>query len=137
MYHKPSYTSTLSPPEMVRLATQATLETHFEKPRISLQFKDLSPNTADGSSGEGVFAEIKNDPTPRLVVTYNNIKCFANRCDQKLVFQAILFLDGSGLIELNFPSVDNAVYYVPVVGLSPGYQPSDFEEVRHAVPSVH
>lgn len=95
-----------------------------------MQFKDLSPNTADESSGEGVFAEIKNDQIPRLVVTFNNIKCFANRCDQKLVFQAILFLDGSGIIELNFPSVDNAVYYVPVVGLSPGYQPSNFEEVR-------
>ena len=96
--------------------------------------KDLNPKATDNffAAGDGgVFVEVHLSPVPKIVVDYYGIPCYKNRCGQSLIFQAALYLDGTGLIELSYFDVDVGVYYATTVGLSPGYQPMLFEEVGH------
>lgn len=77
----------------------------------------------------GIFVEMHATPIPKVIVNYYGIPCFKNRCEQPLTFQAALYLDGTGQIELSYFDVDVGVYYITRAGLSPGYQPNLFEEV--------
>lgn len=76
-----------------------------------------------------MYAEIKTDLRSRLVVTYDGIKCYSNRCSKSNA-QAILYLDGSGEIELNYPNLQDGISYSTIIGLSPGARPDDFAQVR-------
>lgn len=99
----------------------ASLYYHFDMPRISLFFDDLTPASAGGYGGD-IYSEMKGTTgaaDERLVVTFDGVSQYGTD-DGGCYGQAVLWL-ASGKIQLIYGNVGTSD---GVVGLSSGTQPS-------------
>jgi len=96
---------------------RATLEAHFQSPRVSGLFTDLHPGT------DGAVSWRQDDD--RLAVTYHNMKSFGNR-NTKNTFQIVL--EASGEVTLAFLHVQPVQDVL--VGVSAGGGPSAGEVIN-------
>jgi hypothetical protein len=97
-----------------------TLEEHFDMPRISALFDDLSPQ-----NGGGVSYKVLAD---RVAVTYDDVPEYSNTGSN--TFQIELFFDG--MITFSYLGVsadDGIVGLSDGSGLDPDYFPSDLSNV--------